>query len=76
MDSEGTGNTCCQDDDIRNEVSALRKRIDQIFVRNMELPASVMTYTVGDKPSDRLPSGLWPSDHATVVAKFKFDNNN
>ncbi|MDE0396954.1 MAG: endonuclease/exonuclease/phosphatase family protein [Candidatus Poribacteria bacterium] len=68
MDSEGTGKTCCQDDDIRNEVSDLSVRIDQIFVRNLELPTSVMTHTVGDKPSDRLPSGLWPSDHAGVVA--------
>lgn len=33
MDSEGTGNTCCQADDILNEVSEHRKRIDQIFVR-------------------------------------------
>lgn len=72
MDSEGTGKTCCQDDDIRNEVSDLSVRIDQIFVRNMELPTSVMTYTVGDKPSDRLPSGLWPSDHAGVVAHLTY----
>jgi endonuclease/exonuclease/phosphatase family metal-dependent hydrolase len=68
MDSEGTGNTCCQDDDILNEVSDHSVRIDQIFVRNLELPVSVLTHTVGDKPSDRLPSGLWPSDHTGVVA--------
>ena len=61
------GNTCCQDDDILNEVSDHSVRIDQIFVRNLELPVSVLTHTVGDKPSDRLPSGLWPSDHAGVV---------
>lgn len=73
MDSEGTGNTCCQDDDILNEVSDHSVRIDQIFVRNLELPASVMTYTIGDKPSDRLASGLWPSDHAGVVAHFVFE---
>ncbi|RKU14854.1 endonuclease [Candidatus Poribacteria bacterium] len=73
MDSEGTGKTCCQDDDILNEVSDLSVRIDQIFVRNLKLPASVMTHTVGDKPADRLPSGLWPSDHAGVVAHFVFE---
>lgn len=73
MDSEGTGNTCCQDDDILNEVSDLSVRIDQIFVRNLELPVSVITNTVGDKPSDHLPSGLWPSDHAGVVAHFAFE---
>ncbi|MDE0481731.1 MAG: endonuclease/exonuclease/phosphatase family protein [Candidatus Poribacteria bacterium] len=73
MDSEGTGNTCCQDDDILNEMSDLSVRIDQIFVRNLQLPTSVMTQTVGDKSSDRLVSGLWPSDHAGVVAQFTFE---
>ena len=72
MDSEGNGNTCCQDDDILNEVSDLSVRIDQIFVRNLELPTSVVTQTVGDKSSDRLPTGLWPSDHAGVVAHITF----
>ena len=68
MDSEGTGNTCCQPELLQNETSELYVRIDQIFVRNMELPASVMTHTVGDQSSERLMSGLWPSDHAGVVA--------
>ena len=72
VESEGTGNTCCQDDDLLNEVSDLSGRIDQIFVRNL-VPASVITHTVGDKPSDRLPSGLWPSDHAGVVAHLAFE---
>ncbi len=73
MDSEGTGNTCCQDDDILNEMSDLSVRIDQIFVRNMDLSLPVLSFTVGDKPADRLPSGLWPSDHAGVVAQFTFE---
>lgn len=72
MDSEGTGNTCCQAADILNEVSAHVKRIDQIFVRNLA-PTSIMTHTVGDKPSERLTSGLWPSDHAGVVAHLAFE---
>lgn len=66
-DSEGTGSTCCQDDDILNEISDLTVRIDQIFVRNLQ-PTNVITYTIGDKSTDRLDSGLWPSDHAGVVA--------
>ena len=70
MDSEGTGYTCCQASQLQNEVSEHYERIDQIFVRNLELPTAVMTYTIGDKPADRLPSGLWPSDHAGVVAHF------
>ncbi len=71
MDSETNGNTCCQADDILNEISDLTVRIDQIFVRNLDL-TSVLTNTVGDKPDDRLSSGLWPSDHAGVVAQFIF----
>ena len=72
MDSAGTGNTCCQADNLLNEVSDHSVRIDQIFVRNLELPASVMTYTIGDKQPDRLASGLWPSDHAGVVAHLAY----
>ena len=73
MDSKGTGNTCCQDDDILNEVSDHSVRIDQIFVRNLELPTQILTHTVGDTPSERLPSGLWSSDHAGVVAHLAFE---
>ena len=73
MDSAGTGYTCCQAKALQNEVSEHYERIDQIFVRNLSLPASVMTYTVGDKPSERLTSGLWPSDHAGVVAHLAFE---
>jgi len=73
MNAEGSGYTCCQDDNILNEVSNLSARIDQIFVRNLQLPTSVVTHTVGDKASDRLASGLWPSDHAGVVAQFAFE---
>jgi len=73
MDSEGTGNTCCQTDDLQNEVSELYERIDQIFIRNLEPPVSVLTHTVGDKPSERLDSGVWPSDHAGVVAHLAFE---
>ena len=69
-DSEGTGKTCCQDDDLKNEVSDLSKRVDIIFLRNLQLPADVLTHTVGDKPSDRSASGLWASDHAGVVAQI------
>ena len=70
MDSEGTGNTCCQPGELKNEESLLSVRIDQIFVRNMERPTSILTHTVGDTPSERVASGLWPSDHAGVVASL------
>ena len=73
VDSQGTGNTCCQADDILNEVSDHAVRIDQIFVRNLEHPTQILTRTIGDTPSERLPSGLWPSDHAGVVAHLVFE---
>lgn len=69
-DSEGEGNTCCQAPGLRNEESDLAERIDQVFIRGVALRegASIRTATVGDGPADRTPAGLWPSDHAGVVA--------
>ena len=70
LDSEGTGNTCCQPGELKNAESALSVRIDQIFVRNLTLSASmpIVTQTIGDSAADRIASALWPSDHAGVVA--------
>ena len=73
MDAQGTGNTCCQDGDLLNEMSLHSQRIDQIFARNLQPPASILTQTLGDTPKDRLPSGFWPSDHAGVVAQLVFE---
>ena len=69
-DSEGDGYTCCQAPDLRNEQSTLDQRIDQVFIKGVALrqDASIRTATVGDMPTDRTPTGLWPSDHAGVVA--------
>lgn len=72
-DADGIGNTCCQDEDIRNQTSTHSERIDLIFVCNHEGEAAAITHTVGDKPEDRLPNrNLWPSDHAGVVAQITF----
>ena len=72
-DANGTGSTCCQDSDIRNENSAHYERIDLIFVRHLrDVDFSAMAFTLGDQPAERLPSGLWPSDHAGVVAEIEF----
>ena len=73
VETAGTGNTCCQDPDLRNEVSGHITRIDQIFVSHLESEVSVlMTNTVGDTPVERAASGVWPSDHAGVVAEIVF----
>ncbi|MGD9345079.1 MAG: endonuclease/exonuclease/phosphatase family protein [Candidatus Aminicenantes bacterium] len=54
----------------------LEERIDLIFVRNNPLPnmqaiGPVIAFVVGEQKKDRTPSGLWPSDHAGVIARLK-----
>ncbi len=68
MEAGVTGNTCCQAAGLGNMESGLSYRIDQVFVRNYKLAGPVVTHTVGDKQGEMLPSGIWPSDHAGVVA--------
>ncbi|WP_158230852.1 MULTISPECIES: endonuclease/exonuclease/phosphatase family protein [unclassified Frankia] len=63
------GFTCCQAPDLRNPVSALIARIDLVLFRGGFDVADV--HRVGDRQSDRTPSGLWPSDHAGVVATLR-----
>jgi endonuclease/exonuclease/phosphatase family metal-dependent hydrolase len=66
--------TCCQAEDLRNRASMLDMRIDHIFVRNPDgdqtfaRPWHIRSWTVGDKRNDKTVSGLWPSDHAGVIA--------
>ena len=69
-DPVGSGNTCCQAADLRNETSELSKRIDQIFIKGVSLRegAAIRTATVGDQTEDKTDGGLWPSDHAGVIA--------
>jgi hypothetical protein len=62
------GLTCCQTELLLNRASTLTERVDVIFVRDA-VPTSA--HLVGDDPDDRTPSGLWPSDHAGVVANVR-----
>jgi endonuclease/exonuclease/phosphatase family metal-dependent hydrolase len=70
------GYTCCQDETVDNWKSLLDERIDLIFVRNeTDFPAfpdlgPVRARVLGNRPWDKTPSGLWPSDHAGVYAKL------
>ncbi|MCS7467239.1 endonuclease/exonuclease/phosphatase family protein [Stieleria sp. ICT_E10.1] len=64
--------TCCQASDLRNESSIMDSRIDLVLVRG---PLDVIdTDVVGEEQVDRTmqfadaPSGLWPSDHAGLLA--------
>ncbi|MCG8400110.1 MAG: endonuclease/exonuclease/phosphatase family protein [Firmicutes bacterium] len=63
---EGAGFTAFQARDLLNPVSTLSERIDLILFRDAFGVLNICT--VGDKQEDRTPSGLWPSDHAGVVA--------
>jgi hypothetical protein len=63
------GLTCCQPEDLRNQISAVSRRIDLVQFRGsfQVMHADV----VGASPGDRTPSFLWPSDHAGVVATLR-----
>lgn len=65
------GFTCCQAADLRNLPSILNERIDLVLLRSGFGVRKVER--VGEVPGDRTPSpfGLWPSDHAGVVAKLE-----
>jgi hypothetical protein len=60
------GLTCCQDESDDNPVSQLYQRIDLVLIRGNVFPWKVEL--IGTNPSSRLPDGLWPSDHAAVLA--------
>lgn len=72
------GVTCCQAPDLRNGPSLLDERIDFVLVRRAHPPGNgiplagqVRTEVVGEEQRDRLASGLWPSDHAGLVADIR-----
>jgi endonuclease/exonuclease/phosphatase family metal-dependent hydrolase len=63
---DNPGFTCCQDFNLLNPTSKLSVRIDLILYRGDFDVEEIEV--VGDKRSDKTPSGLWPSDHAGVAA--------
>jgi endonuclease/exonuclease/phosphatase family metal-dependent hydrolase len=66
------GFTCCQATDLLNTESLLFKRVDVIF-SNVG-PHRTAAQLVGQDEEDRTASGLWPSDHAGVIACLRFDD--
>ena len=62
------GYTCCEAADLSNGESELYERIDVIF--SLFPPAGVKANVLNNNPEDKTPSGLWPSDHATVVGRL------
>ncbi|MGO4886761.1 endonuclease/exonuclease/phosphatase family protein [Anaerobacillus sp. MEB173] len=62
------GFTCCQHPNLLNVVSSLNRRIDFILYKNGWEPLNAII--VGNQKRDRTPFGLWPSDHAGVIARL------
>lgn len=58
---------------LTNPVSSLFQRIDLILVRGEWAVKSAVL--VGADPSDKTTDGLWPSDHAGVVARLHLPGN-
>ncbi len=68
------GLTCGAQPDLLNARRTFDQRIDFIFTRNLPRRAdAVRREVVGDRIVDRR-AGLWPSDHAGVVATFLAPN--
>ncbi|MES1259597.1 MAG: hypothetical protein ABUL71_03310, partial [Gemmatimonadota bacterium] len=71
-----TGFTCCETDGyLRNAAPTLVKRIDFVLVKpegrkhNTSIHPVDITI-VGDQLSERTATGMWPSDHAGLIARL------
>lgn len=64
----GEGLTCGQSPGLSEPASTTETRIDYVWVRGAEVERC---WVVGDRPEDRTASGLWPSDHAGVLAEIR-----
>jgi endonuclease/exonuclease/phosphatase family metal-dependent hydrolase len=62
------GHTCCHRQPLDDPGDALRGRIDLILTRGAI--AATEAFVVGDEPA-AFRDGLWPSDHAGVVATLE-----
>jgi endonuclease/exonuclease/phosphatase family metal-dependent hydrolase len=64
---DGAGLTCGENTHLLAADDCLGVRIDYVWVRGAR---PVRCWVVGARREDRTPSGLWPSDHAGVVAEI------
>jgi len=67
------GLTCCQDESDNNPVSELYQRIDLVLTHGKVVPWGAAL--IGTNSRTRLRDGLWPSDHAALVAGVIVGNN-
>jgi len=63
------GFTAHQAENLLNPTSLLNHRIDLVLFRGGFGVADISL--IGNRPADRTPSGLWPSDHAGVAATLR-----
>jgi hypothetical protein len=78
----GGGMTCCQTEDLSNRQSIRDRRVDLIMLRGdfglLEpgIQGAVSTRVLGSRIADLTDTGLWPSDHAGVLATMKLPRRN
>ena len=65
------GFTCCEAADLLNGPSAHDRRIDIVFAD--PAPTKVKANVMDAKSADKTLSGLWPSDHASVITELTYD---
>ena len=69
------GFTSSFDEYVSDPTAELTERIDLILVKPQDKEIkNVIAITTGDTPFSMTPGGLWPSDHAGVVARIKFES--
>lgn len=77
--SQGTGSrfTAGQDDLLRNDPSTLSRRIDYVLFESNRKPdfAAKKAFVIGESTADRTSTGMWPADHAGVVARLRLTTN-
>jgi len=73
---KGDGFTCCFDDAVSDENAELSSRIDHIFLKaNGRTLERSISKVLGDSAADMTEtSNLYPSDHAGVFAKIRFED--
>ncbi|TNE85944.1 MAG: hypothetical protein EP330_23700 [Deltaproteobacteria bacterium] len=67
---KAAGYSCCQAEDVANEADGSYERIDLIWTDRA--PSRVRANVIGYDEDDKTASGLWPSDHGTVVADITY----
>jgi hypothetical protein len=78
----GDGMTCCQMEDLSVRKSIRDRRVDLIMLRGEfglfepGIQGAVSTRVLGSRIADLTDTGLWPSDHAGVLATMKLPRRN